>query len=182
LCPLFSLLLRCSCFLGARGFMRLSQITLTDRFVHTDTRGLNKRVLLNMLSSVSILLSAFLRSAFHRHFIFLLQTPADRRSFFSVSAFSWSVFSLPKWSEECAMQKKRGSLVIVRGKYYAPNVLGFPAGLCSDRALCTTICKARARRSRPAECSADTGMMGRLEAAFRSASACVCVCVFPKLS
>ena len=65
LCPLFSLLLRCSCFLGARGFMRLSQITLTDRFVHTDTRGLNKRVLLNMLSSVSILLSAFLRSAFH---------------------------------------------------------------------------------------------------------------------
>ena len=83
------------CFLGAPGFMRFSQpLTRSLTVSCTQTHMLDKRVVfLNMLSSVRIPLSAFLRSAFHRHFIFLLQTPADRRSFFSVSAFSWSVSS-----------------------------------------------------------------------------------------
>ena len=92
LCSLF-----CSaalCFLGAPGFMRLSQpLTRSLTVSCTQTHMLDKRVFWNTLSSVSIvLLSAFLRSAFHRHFIFLLQTPAYRRSFFSVSgvaSFFW---------------------------------------------------------------------------------------------
>jgi len=88
-------LLRCTLFSWRSWFHEVlsASHTLTDSFMHTDAH-VNKRVVfLNMLSSVRIPLSAFLRSAFHRHFIFLLQTPADRRSFFSVSAFSWSVSS-----------------------------------------------------------------------------------------
>ena len=82
------------CFLGAPGFMRFSQpLTRSLTVSCTQTHMLDKRVFWNTLSSVSIvLLSAFLRSAFHRHFIFLLQTPAYRRSFFSVSgvaSFFW---------------------------------------------------------------------------------------------
>jgi hypothetical protein len=46
-------------------------------------RHVRQRVFLNTLSSVSILLSALLRSA----------SSADRRFFLSISAFSWSVFS-----------------------------------------------------------------------------------------
>ena len=94
LCPLFSLLLRCTLFSWRSWFHEalLASHTLTD-ISCTQTHILDKRVFLNMLSSVSIMLLAFLRSAFHRHFTFLLQTPADRRSFFSVSAFSWSIFS-----------------------------------------------------------------------------------------
>ena len=55
-----SLLLRCTLFFWRSWFHEAlsASHTLTDMFMHTD-----KRVFLNKLSSVSILLSALLRSA-----------------------------------------------------------------------------------------------------------------------
>ena len=97
LCSLF-----CSaalCFLGAPGFIRLSQsLTHSLTVSCTQTHMFDKRVFLNILSSVSILLSAFLQSASQRHFIFLLQTPADRGFFIFVSAFSPVLFSINTFS------------------------------------------------------------------------------------
>jgi hypothetical protein len=60
LCPLFSLLLRYTFFSWRFWFHEAlsASHTLTDNFMHTD-----KRVFLNKLSSVSILLSALLQSA-----------------------------------------------------------------------------------------------------------------------